>query len=134
MAEEFINDEPPPPTETDRSAELDGRRIRQLATMRRAAYRARSHAIIALLVCAVAVVHTSILLIQQLRYFGWGWRPPIYIAVIAAAIYGVIFFRRRAITLHSEAKQSYLTNPTAPPDFSTLGDGSQRWKSLEDLK
>ena len=133
MSEPDPNAESEPPPGDDRSAELDGLRIRQLATLRRAAYRSRSHAIIALLVCAVAVVHTSILLAQHLRYFGWGWRPPVYIAVILAAMYGVTFFWRRAVALHREAKQSHLETPTTPPDFSTLSDGSQRWKNLEDL-
>jgi hypothetical protein len=123
----------PAPTD-DRSAELDGVRIRQLSALRRAAYRSRSHAVIAMLVCAVAVVHTSVLLVQHLWRIGWGWNPLVYIAVILLAAFGTVYFTRRALALHREATQTQLTEPKTPPDLSQLSDGSQRWKDLEELK
>ena len=42
-----------------RRPDLDGLRIRQFAAMKRAAYRSRSHAIVAMLLCAVAAVHSA---------------------------------------------------------------------------
>jgi hypothetical protein len=59
---------------------------------------------------------------------------PVYGGFVIAGAYGAIFFMRRAIVLHREATQSYLKDPTTTPDFSTLSDGSQRWKNLEDLR
>jgi len=35
--------------------------------------------------------------------------------------------------MHHEANESRIAPPSAPPDFSTLGDGSQRWKDLDKL-
>ena len=120
--------------ETDRSAELDGLRIRQLATLRRAAYRSRSHAIVAMLVCAAAVVQAGFLLVQHLIRIGLDARLLLYGAFILAGAYGAFFFYRRAVALHREATESHLENPTTPPDFSTLSDGSQRWKNLEEIQ
>jgi hypothetical protein len=40
----------------------------------------------------------------------------------------------RAIALHREATKSRVDTPMTPPDFSTLSDGSQRWKNLEELR
>jgi len=122
------------PERDDRADELDGLRIRQLAALRRAAYRSRSHAVVAVVVCTVAVVQSAILLIQHLRQIGLGPRVPIYCAFCLAGGYGTVFFAKRAIALHREATQSHLGAPTAAPDFSSLSDGSQRWKNLEELK
>jgi hypothetical protein len=118
----------------DRSAELDGIRIRQLATLRRAAYRSRSHAIVAALVCAFAVIQAGYLLVQQLLHTGYSARILLYTGFIIAGAYCAMFFTRRAVALHREATQSHLTDPTTPPDFSTLSDGSQRWKNLEEIQ
>jgi hypothetical protein len=122
---------PPDPLAND--PELDGLRIRQLSTMRRAAYRSRSHAVVAMLVCVVAVVQAAIDLIGDVRHAAIGWRIPVYLAFIVAGTVGAIFFARRASALHREAKATRLQPPATPPDFSTLGDGSQRWPNLEDI-
>jgi hypothetical protein len=127
-------DDPESDSAEDRSAELDGLKIQQLAALRRAAYRSRSHAVIAMLVCAVAVVQAGILLVQHLLHIGIGPRVPVYAGFVLVGVYGTIFFMRRAIALHREARQSHLDSPSIPPDFSSLDDGSQRWKNLEDLK
>ena len=126
-----VDQEPEPRDERD--GELDGLRIRQHAALRRAAYRSRSHAIVAMLVCLVAVLQSAILLIQQLVHVGFDWHIPVYGCVAIAGAYGTWFFFHRAVALHRETKQSHLPAPTANPDFSTLSDGSQRWKNLEDL-
>ncbi len=118
----------------DRAAELDGLRIRQLATLRRAAYRSRSHTIVAMLVCAVAMVQAAIFLVQHLMHIGFNWRALLYSGILIVGAFGATFFMRRAIALHREATQTHTPAPTTPPDFSTLSDGSQRWKNLEDLR
>jgi fatty acid desaturase len=114
--------------------ELDGLRIRQLATLRRAAYRSRSHAIVATLVCAAAVVQAGILLFRHIATIGWGWRLLVYAAFVILGAWGARFFFSRAIALHREATQTRLDSPATPPDFTALGDGSQRWKNLEEIQ
>ena len=128
-----VTEEDEPIPTDDRDAKLDGVRIRQLAAMRRAAYRSRSHAVIAMLVCVVAAMQATIYLIQHLLHVGFGGRVVLYAAIVIAGSFGAIFFARRALALHHEAIQSRVSEPTTPPDFSTLGDGSQRWKDLENL-
>jgi hypothetical protein len=99
------------------SDELNGLRIQQLATLRCAAYRSRSHAIVAMLVCAAAVVQAGIFLIQHLIRIGWAWRILIYASFVIAGAWGVWFFSRRAMALHREATQTRLHTPTARPIF-----------------
>lgn len=103
--------------------ELDGLRIRQLATARRAAYRARSYTIIAAGVCLVAA-----------GQFLWHIRtsPPRQLVLAAAALVLFAWFARIAWRLHREAARTVAKEPTTLPDFSRLGDGSDAWKRLEE--
>jgi hypothetical protein len=49
----------------------------------------------------------------------------------AAALMGSSYFIRSALLLTKEIRTSFsIPEPTTPPDFSTLSDGSQRWKNL----
>jgi hypothetical protein len=119
---------------TDRQDELDGLRIRQLASARRAAYRSRSYCVIAAMVCVVAVVQLAWNGIALLRAAGWGMRPVSYFLFAILAGWGAAFFTRKAMELNREAKKSTLPDPTTSPDFSNLSDGSERWKNLEDVR
>lgn len=118
----------------DRADELDGVRIRQLATGRRAAYRARSYAVIASIVCSVAagdlVYHAAI----RIRDSDWSAWTIAYIVFAIAAAMGAILFFRRANEMHCEASEPPMTNPSAAPDFSQLGDGAEQWKRLEEVE
>ena len=49
-------------------------------------------------------------------------------------VVAVRFFIHRAIEIHREAKRSRIEPPATPPDFSTLDNGSQRWKNLEQIR
>ena len=44
------------------------------------------------------------------------------------------FLLRQVAALNRELRRPAVTEPEAPPDFSTLSDGSQRWKNLEDMQ
>ena len=107
-----------------RDDELDGLRIRQLATARRAAYRARSYAIIAAAVCLVAT-----------GQFLWIVRtaPLRYALFAAASLAGFVYFARMARRLNEEATRPTLAEPVREPDFTSLGDGSEAWKKLNDI-
>src|SRR2546421_12871854 len=58
----------PRPPEAERP--LDGLRVRQLAAMRRAAYRARSYCVIALGVCGVAAAQLVLMTVRHVRHAG----------------------------------------------------------------
>jgi hypothetical protein len=118
----------------ERAAELDGLRIRQLSTLRRAAYRSRSYAIIAAGACAVVAAQLVLLTIRHVRTLGWSAQAIGYVLLVPVAAWGAWYFLGRAMALHRETRRTLLTNPTQPPDFSTLSDGSQQVKNLEDIR
>ncbi|HEV2293300.1 MAG TPA: hypothetical protein VGR35_05555 [Tepidisphaeraceae bacterium] len=120
--------------ETSRESELSGLRIRQLAGARRAAYRSRSYCVIGALVCVVGVVQLTWMSVRLIRATGFGWQHIAYALIALLAAWGAIYFFRKAVELDREAKQSSLPAPAAEPDFTPLSDGSQRWKSLEDVR
>ncbi len=113
--------------------ELSALRIRQLSALRRGAYRTRSYWIIA--ACALFVVSIKLvaMTIRHVRHFGWQPRPIGYLIAMAAALIAAGHFVARIIELNHEVSQSALTEPDEEPDFSTLSDGSQQWKNLEQM-
>lgn len=128
-----IDDESASPVESN-DDELNGLRIRQLATARRAAYRARSYAVIAGFVFAVA---TGDLLYHAGRHIlsattsAWTWAYLMF--AILCGVATVIAFRR-AIDLHREATAPAQLEPKESPVFESLSDGSQQWERLEEVE
>jgi predicted RNA-binding Zn-ribbon protein involved in translation (DUF1610 family) len=114
-------------------SELDAVRIRQRITLVRSAYRSRSYAIIAAVVCGVLAIQS---VISTARRFSAKSYPPamVYLLCAIAGTWGLVYFSRKAAGLDLEAKRSALNNPTAEPDFSALGDGSERVRNLEDIR
>ena len=127
-------DDAPAPEPDDRADELSALRIRQLSAAKRAAYRSRSYCVIAAVVCVVAIVQLVWNGVLLLRGGGWTSRPVSYFLFAILAAWGVGYFVRHATAFHREAQRSALPEPTTPPDFSTLGDGSEQWKKLEDVR
>ena len=118
---------------TDHSDELDGVRIRQIAAARRAAYRVRSYCIIAAFAFAIVVIQLVWMTTTAIRTTGLTSFAVGYLLLATCACMGAVYFLRRAVSLHRETKASAMTPASAQPDFSTLGDGSSRWKHLEDI-
>ena len=73
-------------------------------------------------------------LVQHLMHIGFNWCALLYAGILIAGAFGAIFFMRRANALHREATQTHTAFPHFAAGFSTLSDGSQRWKNLEDLR
>ena len=115
----------------DAQRELDNVRMRNLATGRMAAYRARSYAIIGAVACAVGAVQLVLMALD--RSNGITWRVA-YSFLIVLAVWGLIFCFRRARDFHRETKLTLLKEPDHPPDFSTLSDGSQRWDDFRKIR
>jgi hypothetical protein len=120
------------PRHEDREHELDGLRIRQVSALRRGAYRARSIAIIVAAACLVAAVQLAV------EAFTGVW--PTYRAISGAlavfAFFAAVHFARRVAALQREIRTPPPMPPEPPggPDFTTLSDGSQQWKNLEDVR
>ncbi len=141
--------------------ELDGLRIRQLAALRRGAYRVRSYMIVGAGGCAVAAVQLVWMTVASHRAAA----SLGYILMAIVAAFGCSYFVRRIRAISKELDHSRLDAhamrcvqcgydvrglssgscpecgaplpappPPAEPDFSTLSDGSQQWKNLEDIR
>jgi len=123
-----------PDEQAARADELDSLRIRQLASLRRATYRSRSHAIIAAAVCAGLAVQLGWVMLQRIRADGWSLRLMVFALLLAACLAGAIWFARRAAEFHRAAQKAGRDEPAAQPDFSTLSDGSQRARNLEEIE
>jgi hypothetical protein len=118
-----------------REDELDGVRIRQLAALRRGAYRARSYAIIGAAASFVVAVQLVLMTVTYVRVRGWGLYPIGYAQAACVGVLLGLYFGRRALSLHREIKTPARMPPEpAEPDFTTLSDGSQQWKNLEDIR
>ena len=121
----------------DHDGELNGLRIRQHTALRRGAFRARSYALIGAAACGfggvllllIAVAHTAV-------RRGVGMLPLGCALASAAALALALHFARRVRELSREIATPAPLPPPPPggPDFSTLSDGSQRWRNLEDIR
>ena len=113
--------------------ELDGRRIAQLSSERRAIYRSRSYCIIALVGCLVGaseLIYEAILRLQA--HLGFV-RPVLYLLAAIGLFVLCGYFSKLAIQFHREARRSTEIQSHPAPDFSKLSDGSQRARNLEQL-
>lgn len=130
---DFEPAEPEQPEETaDQAddAELSAMRIHQISALRRGAYRTRSWLIIAAVVFLAGAAQLIYLAVHGFR-LGQRIVPIGDLAAAVAALVVCPYFVRRALRVHREIHRSLIEEPTTPPDFSTLSDGSQRWKNLE---
>lgn len=114
--------------------EISELRIRQIALERRSLYRIRSYFVIAAAACAVVAIQLAWMIIDRARAGVWDKRAVGYLLFDVLAIIATPHFIRRAVAAHREAARSRIAAPTSPPDFSTLGDGSQRSKNLENIE
>lgn len=102
--------------------------------LRRATYRSRSHAIIAAGVCGVAGIQFAWMAAQSVRADTPGWWTVLYVALAIAAASAAGVLVRKAIRLHREARKPESAPPQRPPDFTTLGNGSDMASRLEHIE
>ena len=116
-------------------ATLDNNKIRQLSALRRGTLRARSWCWIATTVAAAAAVELLIKAGQN----------AVHTHAVTGRAIGFVLFATLAVILAmntfrtgkqltAEIKASRLDEPASDPDFSSLSDGSQRWKNLHDIR
>lgn len=113
---------------------FDSVRIRQATALRRSLYRSRAYAVIGSIACAAAAAQCAWLAYGHVRSLGWGARPVAFVVLMFGAMVGAAWCARRAVRFTHEARATVLPEPTTPPDFSTLSDGSQRGRNLEDVR
>ena len=113
---------------------LDALRIRQATTLRRSLHRSRAYAVIAAIACAAVAAQSAWLALRHLQALGWGVRPVAFVVLMSGAAGCAGWLVRRAAALSREAAAAGLAEPTTPPDFSGLSDGSHRARNLEEIR
>ena len=133
--EMVVDDTPPADDDAAPPDELDAVRVRQLSTLRLATLRSRSWCLIGLLLSATTAADLfGKAAIWAWDLHRWGWWPTwVSLAGLTAAALAVTA-GRAARRLGREAALSTLPEPTTPPDFSTLGNGADRWRRLEEVR
>jgi ribosomal protein L37AE/L43A len=130
--------------ERRKQQELDTVRIRQLSTERRAIYRQRSYVIVFAGACLVGAIQLGWMAYQHVRDIGLGAKPAGYILFAIAGIVGAVMLWKKAsrMTVGMNARNrgfspvmpGETSPPPTEPDFSTLGDGRDRWEKLNEVK
>ncbi len=64
---------------------------------------------------------------------GWGARPTLFVTGGLAFLAVTRVALRGLVAVGKEAAKSSPVTPPSTPDFSTLDDGSNRWRRLEQL-
>jgi hypothetical protein len=118
----------------DKEGELDSLRMRNVVVLRRAAMRSRGYAIIGACICLTAAVKLITMIVQEVRGHGWHVRQVLFAVFAAVSVLGIPYFIRRAAHWAREGRTSVLADPDTPPDFSTLSDGTQHARNLDDIK
>jgi len=116
-----------------RLGELDGLRLRHLVVVRRAAIRSRTYAVVGMVCCLMLVVKLVMMARDEARVVGWHGRQGSFVACAVAALAGAGYFARRAAYWGRESRAAKMPEPEGPPDFSTLSDGSQHARNLEEM-
>ena len=130
-----VDDTPPNSAEIDRESAFDKLRIENYTALRMGAIRARSWWTIAQWMSILIVLDMlgkTIIEVSTLRQ--WGIFPTLRTAVVITGCFFARHAHRRAAEFKREIDRSALAEPTVPPDFSTLSNGSDRWKNLEDVR
>jgi hypothetical protein len=123
------------PIQGGRSDELDGQRIRQIIVQRRADIRLRSYFLLGAFGCLGAAITFLYRIGQRMFYrWPWNWIGALHVAISIAAVFCGGYLLSRAHSLTRELNKPLLPEPTTPPDFSNLGDGSQQAKALDELE
>jgi hypothetical protein len=109
-------------------------RVRQLSAERRGAYRLRSYCMIGAGVSVVLGMQLATWSVSGVREAGFGANPVGYACGAVAAGMAASYLVRRAIELTRELRKPAQEAPAEQPDFSTLSDGSQHWKNLDEMQ
>jgi len=118
----------------DREEAFDKLRIQKYTALRMSAIRARSWWLIGFCLSLLVVLDMLAKIILHLMARSWGWWPTIDLLVLLIAGRCVFHSLKRAGDFKREINTSAIPEPAAPPDFSTLSDGRDRWKHLENVR
>ena len=125
-----------------KDAELSSLHIMQLARQRRSLIRSRSYMLILTIASLVMAIQLVVSMLRlALRPASWQpvdrTRSMMFMALLAAwfviSLVLLGWFGRKASELKKQIFHSDLPEPTTPPDYSSLCDGSQHVRALEQM-
>jgi hypothetical protein len=121
------------PQKDDREEEIEAAAIRRIVQERRALLRTRGYCLVLTWACVALAAQMMWMMVRAL--IGGGWQNWLVIYP-AAGIFLLMVGRdlwMRARKLGEQVRKSALPEPSSPPDFKDLSDGSQKWKDLDQL-
>ncbi len=112
---------------------LNERRIRAVVIERRAVYRSRSWAVVLAGVCVVGAGQMVLLIVRAVSDGAVTVRTIGFMVATPVALVLTVYFARKAAEFGRRAAQVRTPDPQTAPDFSTLSDGSQTVRNLQDM-
>ena len=135
MSRETVVDDTDEAAGRTRDDEINAVRVRHFSALRMAAIRTRSWWIVGATIAVLAAVEffakAALIAMDNHRWGGWS---TLCAAVVVAAVWFARFAWRQVRQIQTEIDRPTLTDPDTPPDFSTLGDGRDAWKRLENIR
>jgi hypothetical protein len=116
----------------DPSGELSGDTITRIVRGRRAAIRMRTYYLVGAVACLMAALQLTLSAILGIRANPLQATPFLASAVLFGLIARVLI--RKVQALGREIRTTTIPEPTRPPDFSSLSDGSQFATNLDKLR
>ena len=116
------------PPDPANPAELNSLRLRQIITERRGMIRTRTYLLAGTVACVVVAVQSIITAIQS---GGWAAAAELGLALILLAFAWRLGIQTRQV--HRRFAQALQHDPARQPDFTSLSDGSQHRRNLEEL-
>jgi hypothetical protein len=131
---EVVDDTDNELVERDRAEAFDKLRIENYTALRMSAIRARSWWLIGFVLSLLVLLDMLAKITLHLMAHSWGWWPTIDLLVLLIAGRCAFHSFKRAEEFKREIGKSAIPEPTTPPDFSTLSNGQDRWKHLENVR
>ena len=117
----------------DELQELDSLRMRHLIVTRRTAIRTRTYFVTGAFGCLVGGVELVIMTVNEVRRVGWHLRQVGFVLSALLGFWGAVCLFQRAAYWGRQGRAVTIPEPETPPDFTTLSDGSQYARNLENL-
>jgi hypothetical protein len=119
----------------NRDNELDTARVRRLSARRMSVVRVASWYLIGFLVSLWAIAAFAINAMREaFEDRRWGIWPTVSMAFVSGFVWLARWCRRELKLARIEIAGHGVSEPETAPDFTTLGDGHDRWKDLEHIR
>jgi hypothetical protein len=117
----------------EEAEELNSLRIRHMVVTRRTAIRTRTYFVTGAVACVTGAIELVVMTVTEVRRVGWHLRQAGFVLAAVVGGWAAVYFMRRAAYWGEQGRAAKIPEPETPPDFSTLSDGSQHAKNLENL-